>query len=458
MPSTILSDNGVTSGTSGIKTTGSNDGTLALQTTTAGGAATTALTIDTSQNVTLAGTLTTTGTTTFNGNQIISVTDNTNAALRITQLGTGNALLVEDSTNPDSTPFVIDGTGFVFVGNTTSTTTAVGSAKVQILGGTNPLAFYRGADSTTPINLEFAKARAAGAILASGDTIGRVYFSGSDGTAQIPAAYIDAAVDGTPGTNDMPGRLVFSTTADGASTVTERMRINSAGNVGIGTTAPQQRLGIKAASNVPQLYLIQDNVANDGWKMFADSSAGYLSWLRTSSGSDSEKMRLTLNGTVVLAGGSTSATGVGITFPATQSASSDANTLDDYEEGTWTPTITFGGGSTGLTYASQKGNYTKVGNRVCISGYVAMSNKGSSTGEIAILGLPFTSASVTDMYNCSPVWAATLTSVSGSLEAYNRPNTAYFSMQYLGTGTTANISQANCNNNSDFMINLSYSI
>jgi hypothetical protein len=51
MPSTILSDNGVTSGTSGIKTTGSNDGTLALQTTTAGGAATTAVTIDTSQNV-----------------------------------------------------------------------------------------------------------------------------------------------------------------------------------------------------------------------------------------------------------------------------------------------------------------------------------------------------------------------------------------------------------------------
>jgi len=53
MPSTILSDNGVTSGTSGIKTTGSNDGTLALQTTTAGGAATTALSISTSQVVTL---------------------------------------------------------------------------------------------------------------------------------------------------------------------------------------------------------------------------------------------------------------------------------------------------------------------------------------------------------------------------------------------------------------------
>lgn len=159
------------------------------------------------------------------------------AAVRITQLGAGNALLIEDSASPDSTPFAVDAAGTVFVGSTTATTTAVGSAKVQILGGTAPLSFYRTADSTTPINLEFAKARAAGAILASGDTIGRVYFSGSDGTAQIPAAYIDAAVDGTPGTNDMPGRLVFSTTADGASTVTERMRIDSAGRVGIGSTS-----------------------------------------------------------------------------------------------------------------------------------------------------------------------------------------------------------------------------
>lgn len=57
MPSTILSDNGVTSGTAGIKTTGSNDGQLALQTTTAGGTATTALTIDTSQNAQFAGTV-----------------------------------------------------------------------------------------------------------------------------------------------------------------------------------------------------------------------------------------------------------------------------------------------------------------------------------------------------------------------------------------------------------------
>jgi hypothetical protein len=66
--------------------------------------------------------LTVSGTSTLSGNAVISVTDNTNAALRITQLGTGNALLVEDSANPDSTPFVIDTSGNVIVGTTASIT------------------------------------------------------------------------------------------------------------------------------------------------------------------------------------------------------------------------------------------------------------------------------------------------------------------------------------------------
>jgi hypothetical protein len=58
---------------------------------------------------------------TFTANQIISVTDNTNAALRVTQLGTGNALVVEDETNPDSTPFVVDAGGNVGIGTTSLT-------------------------------------------------------------------------------------------------------------------------------------------------------------------------------------------------------------------------------------------------------------------------------------------------------------------------------------------------
>jgi hypothetical protein len=68
------------------------------------------------------------------------------------------------------------------------------------------------------------------AVVASGDELGVISFDGSNGTAFNTAATISAVVDGTPGANDMPGRLVFSTTADGASSPTERMRIDKDGN------------------------------------------------------------------------------------------------------------------------------------------------------------------------------------------------------------------------------------
>jgi hypothetical protein len=72
-------------------------------------------------------------------------------------------------------------------------------------------------------------------IVQDGDNLGSIRFAGADGTdLQSQGASIAAQVDGTPGANDMPGRLTFSTTADGASTPTERLRITSAGLVGIG--------------------------------------------------------------------------------------------------------------------------------------------------------------------------------------------------------------------------------
>jgi hypothetical protein len=79
-------------------------------------------------------------------------------------------------------------------------------------------------------------------ILQNGDGAGTVVFSGADGSQYVVAALIQAQVDGTPGSNDMPGRLTFDTTADGAASPTERMRITSSGNVGIGTTGPTAQL------------------------------------------------------------------------------------------------------------------------------------------------------------------------------------------------------------------------
>ncbi|MDX1297289.1 MAG: hypothetical protein R3260_03475 [Pseudomonas sp.] len=84
-------------------------------------------------------------------------------------------------------------------------------------------------------------------------------------------------------------------------------------------------------------------------------------------------------------------------FPATQNASTDANTLDDYEEGTWTPALDDATNS--ATLAAAEGTYTKVGNKVFIEGAIEVSSLGSMTGTtIRITGLPFVAKSSTSSY------------------------------------------------------------
>ena len=86
-----------------------------------------------------------------------------------------------------------------------------------------------------------------------------------------------------------------------------------------------------------------------------------------------------------------SASGAGISFPATQSASTDANTLDDYEEGTWTPTLSASPTApTVTTYLERIGYYTKVGNLVTVHCEIrATLSAAGSAGTARITGLPF---------------------------------------------------------------------
>jgi hypothetical protein len=81
--------------------------------------------------------------------------------------------------------------------------------------------------------LSFIKSRGtslnSNTVIQNDDILGAIYFNGTDGSSPIQGAVITARVDGTPGSNDLPSRLVFSTTADGASSPTERMRIGQAG-------------------------------------------------------------------------------------------------------------------------------------------------------------------------------------------------------------------------------------
>jgi hypothetical protein len=121
--------------------------------------------------------------------------------------------------------------------------------------GANAYSLFTGilgrADANGP-NFVFAKTR-SNAIgdntsVQNGDVLGQFFFAGADGTdLNSIGASIQAEVDGTPGTNDMPGRLIFSTTADGASTPTERLRITSDGKVGVGDDVPDVQLNVKGS-------------------------------------------------------------------------------------------------------------------------------------------------------------------------------------------------------------------
>jgi hypothetical protein len=152
-------------------------------------------------------------------------------------------------------------------------------------------------------------------VVASGDELGVLTFQGSDGSEFVEAARISAEVDGTPGANDMPGRLVFFTTADGASARTERMRITS-----------------------------------DAYVRLASGTGG-------------------------------------IQFNGDTAA---ANALDDYEEGTFSPTLSASGATFGYSFST--GRYTKIGNSVTVHGRIILSSASGGSGTVTLTGLPFAGA------------------------------------------------------------------
>jgi hypothetical protein len=141
------------------------------------------------------------------------------------------------------------------------------------------------------------------------------------------------------------------------------------------------------------------------------------------------------------------AAGGQITFPATQNASAGANTLDDYEEGTFTPSIALGGGTSGITYDNQTGTYTKIGNVVCYHLNILLTNKGSSTGNLSITGLPFTSAATELLVTPSQI--NSFTGITGHVSGLiNSSATTISNIGYLGTGTFTAINDTNVTNTS----------
>jgi hypothetical protein len=142
--------------------------------------------------------------------------------------------------NAGSERMRIDSSGRLLVGTSTARNTGVASAPnigatFEKGGGYNAIAVVGNTNGVDGAYISLLKSRGtttgATTIVSSEDYLGAISFEGTDGTNPITAAQITCRVDGTPGANDMPGRLVFSTTADGASSPTERMRISQTGGV-----------------------------------------------------------------------------------------------------------------------------------------------------------------------------------------------------------------------------------
>jgi hypothetical protein len=208
-------------------------------------------------------------------------------------------------------------------------------------------------------------------------------------------------------TSDTSGVLQLQT--GGTTAVT----VDASQNVGIGTASPTTRLHVDSGSAGLMLTLNSTN-ANGGYITGRSSGTGVwdigtsVQALAVGSSTDMginvrtgflafgtatvERMRINAGAPILcLSGGNTSATGTGIAFPATQSASTDANTLDDYEEGTFTATITGMGSATNNNVTAR---YIKIGRVVTLYfPYTAYTtNAGSGASDVAV-ALPFPASS-----------------------------------------------------------------
>jgi hypothetical protein len=213
-----------------------------------------------------------------------------------------------------------------------------------------------------------------------------------------------------------------SGTAGNAITFTQAMTLDASSNLGVGVTSINQT-GAGAARVVSiggtnQAFVEYIGATGSGLvtgSLHRNASAlvggiyvenntgnqGIIEFNTNNGTTYAERARIDASGNLLVGVATANANGgvlqlkSGITFPATAVAATDANTLDDYEEGTWTPTITYETpGTLSVTYSTQAGTYTKVGNTVTLSFGIRLSGftKGTASGTLRVGGVPFSAA------------------------------------------------------------------
>ncbi len=281
----------------------------------------------------------------------------------------------------------IDSSGVVLIGATTKTS----------VGTQTPYSFLEvsgNRSGATGAGYITIKRGLNAASMSNGDTIGRLLFTSLNGG---DFAYIQSSVDGTPSASAFPASLRFYTNDGGQASAPERMRIDSSGRLlvnttGVGSKSTPAPVQIESSASGAFALSIRNRSNNDyGFLSYTDSGANedlcqigtYRSGTNTGSllfytnGGNtygSERMRL-------LSGG-------GLTF---NGDTAQANALDDYEEGSFTPTLGKSGSGTISSYTTRIGKYTKIGNLLYISFYVYINNGtfGSGAGTWILTGLPF---------------------------------------------------------------------
>ena len=205
----------------------------------------------------------------------------------------------------------IDSNGRLIIGHTASTGEERYFQIVGTTADTSSAQLIRHSADANASKIDFSKSRNAtkgsNTIVQDDDVLGSIEFRGDDGTDLNSAgASISASVDGTPGSNDMPGRLVFATTADGAASPTERLRITSAGDFGYGTSSPgcffevskddsgatvqQKLLNRSTDANSSSNNFIYVNGAAAGDPFTTWTVGGVTSWSMGIDNSDSDKL------------------------------------------------------------------------------------------------------------------------------------------------------------------------
>jgi hypothetical protein len=248
----------------------------------------------------------------------------------------------------------------------------------------------------------------------------------------------------------------------------EVIRVNSSGLVGIGSDSPTAPLNVvNNNASTPTVWLRNTSGGGDSPVLRVQGGANNDNVVGTFEVRDYDgnvDFKVGGTGNITIGTGNliigTSGKGIDFSATANSSGTMTSELLSDYEEGTWTPTITFGGGATGLTYARQFGKYVRVGNFVNIVGHFQISTVGSSTGSAVVSGLPFSYAAITGGYFV-PMGVRGLLSLGGAqsvsfyVSSGGGSSLPIYSCNTSG-GSNANVSHAAFTTNTEIDIHVSY--